>query len=126
MNREVREYIGKQISRMEKDFNGIEIRYAYDENTDFHVIEVLPESVRRGNMKFVDFEYNMILEFEEMFPDEEFVITEPCVLTQNIPTIYSTKKAKEVVQCQVAPKVNFFFNIEPHLEYSNSNYSLAS
>ncbi len=45
----------------------IKIRYAYDKVTNFHIVEVSPETIRRGNDAYMDWEYSVILISE---PDE--------------------------------------------------------
>ena len=55
----------------------IKIRYAYDKVTNFHIIEVSPETTRRGNDAYMDWEYSVIKEFCDLFPEEDILISEP-------------------------------------------------
>lgn len=55
----------------------IKIRYAYDKVTKFHIVEVSPETIRRGNDAYMDWEYSVIKEFCDLFPEEDILISEP-------------------------------------------------
>ncbi len=83
-----KEYILQQVDKLTTMFDGIELRYAYDQMANFHIIEVTPESIRRGNENFVNQEYEIDKEFSELFPDEDLLITEPNALTVYVPTGY--------------------------------------
>lgn len=52
-------------------------RYAYDIQTNFHIVEVSPESIRRGNEEYMEMEYNLCNEFYEKFPEEDLLVSEP-------------------------------------------------
>ena len=87
-----KEYILQQVDKLTTMFDGIELRYAYDQMSNFHIIEVTPESIRRGNEDFVNQEYEIDKEFSELFPDEDLLITEPNALTVSVPTEYTTRR----------------------------------
>lgn len=56
---------------------GISIRYAYDIQTNFHIVEVSPESIRRGREEYMEMEYLSWKEFQEKFPEEDLLVSEP-------------------------------------------------
>ena len=56
---------------------GISIRYAYDIQTNFHIVEVSPESIRRGSEEYMEMEYLLWKEFQEKFPEEDLLVSEP-------------------------------------------------
>ena len=87
-----KEYILQQVDKLTTMFDGIELRYAYDQMANFHIIEVTPESIRRGNEDFVNQEYEIDKEFSELFPDEDLLITEPNALTVSVPTEYTIRR----------------------------------
>ena len=60
-----------------KKFNGIHVRYAYDATTEYHIVEVDPESVRRGNEAYKEAEYSLWTAFMEEFPESDLLICEP-------------------------------------------------
>lgn len=68
------------ISRLElisAKIPGIGIKYAFDKITNFHIVEVIPESIRRGNEEYMEMEYNLCNEFYEKFTEEDLLISEP-------------------------------------------------
>lgn len=65
-----------------QQFNGIHVRYAYDTNTDYHIIEVDPESVRRGNELYKKAELALWIDFMEKYPDSDLLICEPSAANQ--------------------------------------------
>ena len=44
------EFIKKTLKEWVSRFNGIKLRYAYDAVTEYHIVEVKPEEIRRGNL----------------------------------------------------------------------------
>lgn len=65
-----------------QQFDGIHVRYAYDTNTDYHIIEVDPESVRRGNELYKKAELALWIDFMEKYPDSDLLICEPSATNQ--------------------------------------------
>lgn len=55
---------------------GISIRYAYDIQTNFHIVEVSPESIRRGSEEYMEMEYLLWKEFQEKFPEEDLLVSD--------------------------------------------------
>ena len=85
-------------------FEGIRLRYAYDSESDFHIIEVSPESVRRGNKEYERAEAEFWMSFLERFPHCDLLISEPCssnnmtnVIFDNSVTIQTEKQQIEVL-----------------------------
>lgn len=60
-----------------KQFEGIHVRYAYDTATEYHIVEVDPESIRRGNMEYKEAEMILWTSFMEAFPEADLLISEP-------------------------------------------------
>ncbi len=67
----------------------IQIRYAYDDVTNFHIVEVSPETIRRGDKVYMEWEYSTIKEFRNLFPEEDLLISEPDGCNNMSNTIYS-------------------------------------
>lgn len=44
---------------------------------DFHIVEVSPESIRRGSEEYMEMEYLLWKEFQEKFPEEDLLVSEP-------------------------------------------------
>ena len=60
-----------------KQFEGIHVRYAYDAATEYHSVEVDPESIRRGNIEYKEAEMALWTQFMEAFPEADLLISEP-------------------------------------------------
>lgn len=60
-----------------KQFEGIHVRYAYDSATEYHIVEVDPESIRRGNMEYKEAELTLWTQFMNTFPEADLLISEP-------------------------------------------------
>ena len=66
MNKNVQDFVIETIQSIASKIPGISIRYAYDIQTNFHIVEVSPESIRRGRE-----------EYQEKFPEEDLLVSDP-------------------------------------------------
>lgn len=71
------EYLRSKLQEFVSRFAGIHIRYAYDKATDYHIVEVDPESVRRGNASYKEAELALYLDFMSLFPESCLLIAKP-------------------------------------------------
>lgn len=73
------DYLKKRIGELAEILGNkaVRVRYAYEISTDFHIIEVSPETIRRGDKVYMEWEYEVIKEFVSLFDNEELIITEP-------------------------------------------------
>jgi len=58
-------------------FEGIHVCYAYDAVLEYHIVEVDPESVRRGNEEYKKAELALWTSFMKEFPESDLLISEP-------------------------------------------------
>ena len=56
-------FIKSYLDKWSNKYNDIHIRYYYDHSTEFHVVEVAPESIRRDNPEYQKDETEMWSEF---------------------------------------------------------------
>lgn len=70
-------YILNVLKSWEAKFPGIHIKYAFEEATCFHVIEVEPEEIHEGSEEFAIEETNLWESFFEKFPNEDILISSP-------------------------------------------------
>ncbi|MDU0981191.1 MAG: hypothetical protein E7A68_19450 [Phocaeicola vulgatus] len=91
----VTDFIIERLKKLDNMFKGISIKYAFDSMTDFHIIEISPENIRRRDDEYIRWELDMWNDFFAMFPDEDLLISESCesndmhnVLFSNIPSAY--------------------------------------
>lgn len=75
----ISDYIKKKIDELASILSNVSfsVNYAYEKPTDFHIVEIQPESVRRGNDDYMEWEYSFWKEFSELFPDKDLIISEP-------------------------------------------------
>lgn len=73
-----KEYIIEKLNNISNEIENISLRYVYDITTDFHIIEVTPESVRRGNEDYINMECSFWSDFHRLFPNEDILITNKC------------------------------------------------
>lgn len=64
-----------RLKAISSEIKGIKIRYAYDEITDFHIIEISPESIRRGSKEYIELENELSSDFYKSFPSEDILIS---------------------------------------------------
>lgn len=120
-----KKYITSVVSTWMEKFSDIEsIRYAYDEISGFHIVEVSPESVRTDNSDFADEESNLWMNFMELYPDADLLISEPSDVNDMSNIIYVSEKAS------VSDYTTFFdYDLSDYDEsysFDMSNYSIAA
>lgn len=74
----VQDFIISRINDLVKNIKDVSVKYAYEESTKFHIIEIQPENIRRGNDDYINWEYSLNQEFSERFPEDDLLISEPC------------------------------------------------
>lgn len=120
--------IGK-LKEVSKTINGISLRYAFDEITGFHIIEVFPESIRRGNEAYMKLESDLWTEFYSLYPNEDILISEVCESNDMTNVIYDSSLdyqdiVDKIVYTYVKP---YKFDItDCYIEAGENNYALAA
>lgn len=72
-----KDFIISNLEVLSNKIQGIYAKYAYDNISDFHIIEISPESIRRGNEEYMEWESSMWDQFYDLYPDEDILISEP-------------------------------------------------
>ncbi len=72
------DYIIEKLKNVAEKIDGISLKYAYDKATDFHIVEIAPESIRRGNEEYIKMECDIYTEFRRLFPEENILLSEVC------------------------------------------------
>lgn len=85
-----KDFIISNLTEISNEIPDIQLRYAFDETLKFHIIEISPESIRRGNEKYMEMEYNLWNNFQQMFPDEDLVIGETDDINNMSNILYET------------------------------------
>lgn len=72
------DFIISGLRELSSKFNGISIKYAFDNTLNYHIIEISPESIRRGDEQYIEWEADMWNSFFTKFPNDDLLISEPC------------------------------------------------
>lgn len=84
-----RDFITSILKTWNDLFKDINIKYAYEKDSNFHIIEISPESIRRGNKKFLEMEYQLNHQFCNEFKNDNILISEPCKFNDMSNILYS-------------------------------------
>lgn len=82
------DFIISRLKELSSEFKSISIKYAFDKTTEFHIIEITPEKIRRECDKYVEWEINMWNEFYKNFPEDDILISEPSSLNNMCNVLY--------------------------------------
>lgn len=94
-----KEFLINALTEWCKRFEGIHVRYAYDATTEYHIVEVDPESIRRGNDEYKAAELALWTAFMEAYPESDLLISEP-------------SQANNMVDCLFESENNCFAKLE--------------
>lgn len=83
------QYIKKQLELWNKQFDGIHIKYVFDKEANFHIVEISPEEIRRGNDEYKQQELDFWMNFLKLYPNENLLISEPSDTNETVNTIYT-------------------------------------
>lgn len=73
---EAKEFVISTLKEWSNTFDGIRLRYAYDAKTDYHIVEVEPQSVYDSE-EYKQSELALWNSFMRQFPEEDLLICEP-------------------------------------------------
>lgn len=124
---DAKDFIKSQLEDLIQKVKGVSVKYAYEECTNFHIIEISPETIRRGSDEFIDWEYSLNNKFSELYPEEDLLISEPSFFNDMRNVIYIHNihiqgfRNKEFLEPSFSPLIKGFDNC------SDNDYSyLAS
>ena len=90
---EIQEFIINWINEIASKFEGISMKYAIEKFTNFHIIEISPDSIESSeefSKEALDFEFD----FFDKFPNEDLLICEESIENDMSNIIYSKKNLK--------------------------------
>lgn len=121
------EYIKSSLSSIAARIPEIGLRYAFDPVTSFHIIEVYPESIRRGNEQYMELEYQVWKEFHALFPNENLLISEIDSTNNMNHLIFEKKPANQIYTFNLKTEMSFrTFPSPMNRNNLNLNQSLVS
>lgn len=119
------DYIISKLDSISSKINEIEFVYAYDEELDYHIIEVSPDSVYLNDLIFAQLEIDFKEEFKNLFPDDNLLISlkEDYHNMNNVR--YTYPKCIETYKCEVEifdlPKTEIWLNMDETFFVFNKN-----
>lgn len=116
------EYIIQILSVWCQKFDGIHVRYAYDADTEYHIIEVDPESIRRGNESYKEAELSLWAAFMEQYPDSDLLITRPSEANEMNNCLFENNRMVEPISVL---NDDFFYTLKG-LDYTPNEQYRAS
>lgn len=121
----IQDFIKNKIEELFDSFEELEIRYAFDDKTNFHVIEIESDSSLWKELSFITAEDKLYQAFCQQFPEDDLLITAPDALTKTLPTTYIRKRNSIIRDSE---HYNFDFGLHVDFEslYSNNQYQLAA
>lgn len=85
------EFLINTLKEWSSRFEGIRINYAYDVVTEYHIVEVEPEKIRRGSTEYKNAEMQLWMSFMELYPDANLLITKPSNANDMTNIVYSSE-----------------------------------
>lgn len=85
------EFLKETLKKWKSLFKGIELKYAYDAVTEYHIVEVKPEGIRRGNTEYKKMEMQLWMDFMEQYPDECLLICAPSDANDMTNVLFETR-----------------------------------
>lgn len=123
-----KDFIISSLTKISNEILDIKLRYAFDETLNFHIIEVSPESIRRGDEKYMEMEYDLWNSFQQMFPNEDLLISEIDETNNMSNTLYETELPiqSQINNIDALRFDSIFSNWIKNLSAGENSYALAA
>jgi hypothetical protein len=131
------EFLKKTLKGWESLFEGIKLKYAYDAVTEYHIVEVKPEEIRRGSVDYKKAEMQLWMDFMEQYPDECLLICAPSDANDMTNILFETKTTWSFIISQekvIKERVDYtqydFYQVHSRniaeIQLKNNSYALAA
>ena len=129
------EFLKKTLKVWESLFEGIKLKYAYDAVTEYHIVEVKPEEIRRGSADYKKVEMQLWMDFMEQYPDECLLICAPSDANDMTNVLFETKPVWKILPQEKVFSDSFGYiqydSFQVHLDntkisFDNNYYVLAA
>lgn len=129
------DFIISKLKSISSKISGIGIKYAYDRTTDFHIVEISPESIRLNDEEYLEMEYMLWKEFQNSFPEEDLLVTgvkkmnnmDNILFEKSLPVDYgkySSFNSFFSIRFKLSRKENI--NTNQEYSYINESYNIAA
>lgn len=129
------EFLMNTLKEWESLFEGINLKYAYDAVTEYHIVEVKPEDIRRGSSDYKKAEMQLWMDFMENYPDECLLICAPSDANDMTNLLYETQTVWTVLLQNNFSLDSFEYGQDDYyqvhsnnteVDFENNNYALAA
>lgn len=129
------EFLKKTLKEWKSLFEGIKLKYAYDAVTEYHIVEVKPEEIRRGSSDYKKIEMHLWVDFMEQYPDECLLICAPSDANDMTNVLFETRPTWTNFPQKKVFSDSFDYaqydSYQVHLNktkqgYDNNNFALAA
>lgn len=124
-------YIKNKLKEISNIFPELRFRYQFDKNTQTHIVEVKPLSTYESNETYVQYEADLMFDFEnEFFPQTILFVSEES-LTQITEPEFTVQKElqKEQLFTSRPLEANYSYALDMEGLFcveANNNYALAA
>lgn len=134
-NMTAQEFLKKALKEWVALFEGIKLKYAYDAVTEYHIVEVKPEEIRRGSVDYKRAEMQLWMDFMEQYPDECLLICAPSEANDMTNVLFETRQVWTIlVQNNIfsdsfdyTPNESYnVYSKNTFVGYDNNNHVLAA
>ena len=129
------EFLKKALKEWVSLFEGIKLKYGYEGVTEYHIVEVKPEEIRRGSVDYKRAEMQLWMDFMEQYPDECLLICAPSEANDMTNVLFETRQVWTIlVQNNIfsdsfdyTPNESYnVYSKNTFVGYDNNNYVLAA
>lgn len=119
-----KKFLLKQLELLKTIVPKVNCSYSFEKDTNYHIIEVFPESIRRGSDAYINWERQLWKDFCETYQDEDLLITNP--LSENDNEIIYEYKGFENNKQRIVFIKEYKTSMSSFMESTNINYALAA
>ena len=129
------EFLKKALKEWVSLFDEIKLKYAYDAVTEYHIVEVKPEDIRRGSVDYKKAEMQLWMDFMEQYPDECLLICAPSKANDMTNVLFETSTSWTVLLQNNVFSDRFDYKQEDYYQvhsvntkesFDNNNYAIAA
>lgn len=134
-NMTAQEFLKNVLKEWVSLFEEIKLKYAYDAVTEYHIVEVTPEEIRRGNADYKKAEMQLWMDFMDQFPDENLLICAPSDANDMTNILFETSTEWKILSQEKPISENFSYCQDDYYKVHSSssevgfeinNYALAA
>lgn len=129
------DFLKKVLRKWNELFEGINLKYAYDAVTEYHIVEVSPEEIRRGSAEYKKTEMRLWMEFMDQYPSESLLICAPSDANDMSNLLFTNDFVGDFYAQEEVSSNSFAFTLDDYCRvyafdmekyFGDNNYALAA